>query len=161
MVELAAFFVHDLPQEIKQSVLLPEIKQAARLSKCDLTAELVKEFTELQGVVGGLYAKRESMAKEIADAIYDQYKPQSMEDQSPRTLEGAIVSLSDRMDTLVGCFGVGLAPSGSKDPLALRRAGNGVIRILVDHKLPLSLGRMMHDAAGIYGNAQTQVRLSE
>ena len=156
MVELAAILVHDLPQEIKQSLLLPEIKQAARLSKCDLTAELVKEFTELQGVVGGLYAKRESMVEEIAVAVYDHYKPQSMEDASPRTLEGAIVSLADRMDTLVGCFGVGLAPSGSKDPFALRRAAQGVIRILTDHRLPLHLNTLAERAAEIYRSAQAK-----
>lgn len=154
MVELAAISVHDLPQDIKQTVLLPEIKQAARLAKCDLTTELVKEFTELQGVVGGLYAEREGLAKEIATAIYDQYKPQGIEDASPRTLAGAMVSLADRMDTLVGCFGVGLAPSGSRDPFALRRAAQGVIRILVDYRLPLHLSTLAERAVEIYRKAK-------
>ncbi len=117
--------------------LLVEVQTAARLAKCDLTTELVKEFTELQGVVGGLYAEREGKSKEIATAIYDHYKPQSMEAAAPRTLAGALVSLADRMDTLVGCFGVGLAPTGSKDPFGLRRAAQGVIRILAEHSLRL------------------------
>src|SRR5262249_4741375 len=79
----------------------PDIVKAARLAKCDLTTDLVKEFTELQGIVGGLCAQRDRMSEVIAGAIYDQYRPQSMEDSLPRTLAGAIVSLADRMDTLV------------------------------------------------------------
>ena len=151
--ELAGTLVADLPTEIAQTVSIPEIQKAAKLAKCDLTTELVKEFTELQGVVGGLYAEREGLPKEIATAIYDQYKPQSMEEASPRTLAGALVSLADRMDTLVGCFGVGLAPSGSKDPFALRRAAQGVIRILADHRLPLHLSGLAGRAVEVFQNA--------
>ena len=109
--------------------------RAAELAKCDLTTELVKEFTELQGLVGGLYARAQSEPGEVADAIYDHYKPQSMEDRSPRTPAGALVALADKLDTLAGCFSVGLKPSGSSDPLALRRSAQGVVKILADHEL--------------------------
>ena len=109
--------------------------RAAELAKCDLTTELVKEFTELQGLVGGLYARAQSEPGEVADAIYDHYKPQSMEDRSPRTPAGALVALADKLDTLAGCFSVGLKPSGSSDPLALRRSAQGVVKILADHGL--------------------------
>ena len=109
--------------------------RAAELAKCDLTTELVKEFTELQGLVGGLYARAQGEPGEVADAIYDHYKPQSMEDRSPRTPAGALVALADKLDTLAGCFSIGLRPSGSSDPLALRRAAQGVVKILADHGL--------------------------
>ena len=99
--------------------------RAARLAKCDLTTDLVKEFTELQGVVEGLQARREDLGEEIATAIYDHYRPQSMEDGLPRAPSGDIVSLADRLDTLAGCFGVGLAPSGSKDPFGPEVRGSG------------------------------------
>ncbi len=109
--------------------------RAAELAKCDLTTELVKEFTELQGVVGGLYAQAQGEQAAVADAIYDHYKPQSMEDRSPRTPAGALVALADKLDTLAGCFSIGLRPSGSSDPFALRRAAQGVVKILADHGL--------------------------
>lgn len=114
--------------------------RAAMLAKCDLTCEMVKEFTELQGVVGGLYARAQGEPEEVALAIYDHYKPVSMEDSIPRTREGQIVSLADKIDTLRGCFSLGLIPSGSRDPFALRRAAQGVVKILVEggHSTPLS-----------------------
>lgn len=114
--------------------------RAALLSKCDLTTDMVKEFTELQGVVGGLYARAQGEPESVAQAIYDHYKPASMEDSIPSTTEGRIVALADKIDTLRGCFGIGLIPSGSKDPFALRRAAQGVVKILVEGKIPLPLG---------------------
>ena len=99
--------------------------RAAELCKIDLTTELVKEFTELQGVVGGLYARAQGEPEPVWQAIYDQYKPESMEDQIPRNRTGQIVGLADRLDTLRGCFAIGLIPSGSRDPFALRRAQSG------------------------------------
>ncbi len=108
-------------------------RRAAELAKCDLTTELVKEFTELQGVVGGLYARAQGESPAAADAIYDHYKPESMEDRSPRTPEGALLALADKLDTLAGCFGIGMKPKGSSDPFALRRAAQGVVKILADH----------------------------
>ena len=113
--------------------------RAAELSKCDLTTELVKEFTELQGVVGGLYARVQGEPEPVWQAIYDQYKPESMEDRIPRNRTGQIVSLADKLDTLRGCFRVGMIPSGSRDPFALRRAAQGVVKILVEGKMELPL----------------------
>jgi glycyl-tRNA synthetase beta chain len=113
--------------------------RAAELSKCDLTTELVKEFTELQGVVGGLYARVQGEPEPVWQAIYDQYKPESMEDSIPRNRTGQIVSLADKLDTLRGCFRVGMIPSGSRDPFALRRAAQGVVKILVEGGIELPL----------------------
>ncbi len=109
-------------------------QRAALLAKCDLTTELVKEFTELQGVVGGLYAHAQGEPEEVTQAIYDQYEP------LPRTPTGQIVALADRLDTLQSFFNLGFIPSGSRDPFALRRAALGVVRILVEgrHKYNLS-----------------------
>ncbi len=109
------------------------VRKATELAKADLTTDMVKEFTELQGVVGGLYAKRQGESQEVADAIYDQYRPVSTSDGIPRTRTGCVVALADKLGTIVEMFKIGLRPTGSKDPLALRRAGNGVIRILVEN----------------------------
>ncbi len=126
------------------------IHKAALLAKTDLTTELVKEFTELQGIIGGLYAKEQATAlemnSEVGDVIYDHYKPESMEDAVPRTLEGAVLSIADKADSIAGMFALGMQPTGSKDPFALRRAGNGIVRILAEHKLPLSLAQITSDA---------------
>ncbi|MDP8989190.1 MAG: glycine--tRNA ligase subunit beta [Acidobacteriota bacterium] len=114
-------------------------RRAALLAKCDLTTEMVKEFTDLQGVVGGLYARHQGEHEAVAQAIYDHYLPLSMEGDIPRTQEGRIVALADKLDTLRGCFAVGLVPTGSKDPFALRRAAQGVVKILVEGKLDYRL----------------------
>ena len=156
MSELVAAITNGLGNEHKPTIPVSELQQAASLAKCDLPTELVKEFTELQGIIGGLYARRDGLPEEVATAIYDHYKPESMDDESPRTLAGALVSLADRMDTLAGCFGVGLAPSGSKDPFALRRAAQGVIRILVDYRLPVVLSTIAEQATAAYHSAQTR-----
>jgi len=116
-----------------------DAQRAVELCKCDLTTELVKEFTELQGVVGGLYAKAQGENESVSKAIYDHYKPESMDDAIPRSRTGQIVSLADKLDTLISCFAVGLVPTGSKDPYALRRAAQGVVRILVEGKIEIAL----------------------
>jgi glycyl-tRNA synthetase beta chain len=121
------------------------VRRAALLAKCDLTTDMVKEFTELQGVVGGLYAKEQGEGDQIATAIYDHYQPVSMEAAIPRTLEGQIVAIADKLDTLRECFRIGMIPSGSKDPFALRRAAQGVVKILFEAKLPLQLKEMVED----------------
>lgn len=113
--------------------------RASRLAKTDLTTELVKEFTELQGVVGGLYARAQGEPEGVAVAIYDHYKPVGMDDSIPRTLDGQLLAVADKLDTLRGCFRVGLIPSGSKDPFALRRAAQGIVRILVEGGLRLPI----------------------
>lgn len=117
-------------------------ERAAELAKTDLTTEMVKELTELQGVMGGLYAKSQGEPEGVWRAIYDQYKPESMEDRIPATRLGQILSLADKLDTLNGCFSVGMIPSGSKDPFALRRAAQGVVKIVVEGRLRLPLAAM-------------------
>jgi glycyl-tRNA synthetase beta chain len=109
-----------------------DAERAATLCKCDLTTDMVKEFTDLQGVVGGLYAKAQGESEAVSRAIYDHYKPLSMDGAIPETPAGRVVSLADKLDTLRGYFGIGLAPTGSKDPVGLRRAAQGVVRILVE-----------------------------
>ena len=119
--------------------------RAATLSKCDLPTEMVKELTELQGVVGGLYAREQGEPLEIWRAIYEHYKPVSMEDSIPSTLTGKVVALADKADTLRGCFDIGLIPTGSRDPFALRRAAQGVVKIVVEGGLRIKLYELIGD----------------
>lgn len=126
---------------------VPAADRAAELAKCDLVTEMVREFTELQGIVGGLYARAQGEPDEIAWAVYDHYRPVGLEDPIPRNLTGCAVALADKLDSLAGCFAVGLVPSGSSDPFALRRAALGVVKILLERKLPLSLSATV-SAAG-------------
>ena len=134
------------------------VHKAALLAKTDLTTELVKEFTELQGIVGGLYARVQELdpdmkadAREaVAVAIYDHYKPVSMEDSVPRTVEGAVLSITDKADSIAGMFALGLQPTGSKDPFALRRQANGIVKTIAEHKLPISLSQLFKDAGEAY-----------
>ena len=104
--------------------------QAALLAKCDLTTDMVKEFTELQGIVGGLYATAQGLSHRTAAAIYWQYMPAAVTDAIPPTTDGQILGLADRIQTIAAMFRIGLQPSGSKDPFALRRAGNGIAKIM-------------------------------
>ncbi|HEV2351237.1 MAG TPA: glycine--tRNA ligase subunit beta [Terriglobia bacterium] len=113
--------------------------RAIQLCKCDLTTQMVQEFTELQGVVGGLYAKAQGEPPEVADAIYDHYLPAGAENKCPRSLVGAVVSLADKIDSVAAGVGVGLAPTGSSDPFGLRRAGNGIVKVLLEFQLRLPL----------------------
>jgi glycyl-tRNA synthetase beta chain len=115
------------------------LEQAVLLAKTDLTTELVKEFTELQGIVGGLYARAQGAGEAAAQAIYWQYRPAAMDEPIPPTVEGRLLGLADRVATIAEMFAVGLEPSGSKDPFALRRAANGVIKILAESGLPLTI----------------------
>ena len=134
------------------------VHKAAYLAKTDLTTELVKEFTELQGIIGGLYARVQQLDEDLPDAnrqaiatvIYDQYKPLSMEDSAPATLEGAVLSIADKADSIVGMFALGLEPTGSKDPFALRRQANGIVKTIAEHKLTLSLRHLFQYARETY-----------
>jgi glycyl-tRNA synthetase beta chain len=144
------------------------VHKAALLAKADLTTELVKEFTELQGIVGGLYARvqcldddlKPEVQEEIARAIYDHYKPESMEDQVPRTVEGAVVSIADKADSIAGMFALGLIPSGSKDPFALRRQANGIVKTIAEHTLPVRLSEIMTDARAHYEGSDAEKKFS-
>jgi len=119
------------------------LETATKLAKTDLTTELVKEFTELQGIIGGIYAETQGHGKTVGAAIYDQYVPASIEDRIPATVEGQIFGLADRIHTIVGMFGINMAPTGSKDPFALRRAANSVVKILAESELPLTLAAVL------------------
>ncbi len=118
---------------------LHDTRRAARLCKADLTTEMVKELTELQGIVGGLYASAQAEPEAVWKAILEHYRPTSAKDSIPDTREGRILSLADKLDTLRECFRAGMIPSGSKDPFALRRAAQGVFKILIEAQLPYSL----------------------
>jgi len=113
--------------------------RAAELAKCDLATEMVREFPELQGVVGGLYSRAQGEPDEVADAVYDHYRPVGLDDPIPRNLTGCAVALADKFDAIVGCFSVGVVPTGSSDPFALRRAALGIVKIILERKLPVSL----------------------
>ncbi len=134
------------------------VERAAWLSKCDLTTDMVKEFTELQGVVGGLYARAQGESEGVATAIYDHYKPVSMEDSIPGTREGQILSISDKLDTLRECFKVGLVPTGSKDPFALRRAAQGIVKILFEARLPIALMDFVEDVTELPGFIRERIQ---
>jgi glycyl-tRNA synthetase beta chain len=140
------------------------IHKAACLAKTDLTTELVKEFTELQGIVGGLYARVQELDSSlpeatrfaIADTISDQYKPESTEDEIPRSIEGAVLSIGDKADTIAGMFSLGLIPTGSKDPFALRRQANGIVKTIAEKNLPLPLSNLMQDARAGYQGSEAK-----
>ncbi len=122
------------------------LMEAARLAKTDLTTELVKEFTELQGIIGGLYARAQGHGERVALAIYEQYTPASTEDDIPVSVEGQLLGLADRIQTIASMFSIGLQPTGSKDPFALRRAANAIVKILAESDLPLKLSEVAHSA---------------
>jgi glycyl-tRNA synthetase beta chain len=156
-----------LSEIIKQSGMTVRpgvIHKAACLAKTDLTTELVKEFTELQGIVGGLYARTQQLDPTlpeptrfaIADAIYDQYKPESTDDDVPRSVEGAVLSIADKADTIAGMFALGLIPSGSKDPFALRRQANAIVKIVAEKNLPLLLADLLRDARAGYKGSEAE-----
>jgi glycyl-tRNA synthetase beta chain len=115
------------------------VLRAVGLCKCDLTTQMVQEFAELQGVVGGLYAKAQEEPEEVATAIYDHYLPEGAEDRCPRSLVGAVVSLADKLDGVAVGFAVGHTPTGSSDPFAIRRQANGIIKVLLEFSVPTDL----------------------
>ncbi len=121
--------------------------RAAELAKCDLVTEMVREFPELQGVVGGLYARAQGEPDSIAWAVYDHYKPHGLDEPLPRNLVGCTIALADKLDSLVACFGVGIVPTGSSDPFALRRAAMGIVKIILERHLPVSIAAMISTAA--------------
>jgi glycyl-tRNA synthetase beta chain len=160
-----------LAETVKQSGIAVRpgvVHKAALLVKTDLTTELVKEFTELQGIVGGLYARvqeldedmRPDVQIEISRAIYDHYRPGSVEDAVPATVEGAVLSIADKADSIAGMFALGLIPSGSKDPFALRRQANGIVKTIGEYKLPLRLSEIMADARVRYKGSEAEKKFS-
>ena len=135
--------------------------RAAELAKCDLVTEMVREFTELQGVVGGLYARAQGEPEETSWAVYDQYKPVGLDDPIPRNLTGCTIAFADKLDSLVACFAVGAIPTGSSDPFALRRAALGIVKIILERKLPLSISAAISAAAKTLGEQTPRIDASE
>ncbi len=133
------------------AVLDSKVQQAARLAKTDLLTDMVGEFPELQGIMGGYYARHEGLRDGVAIAIEDHYKPRFAGDALPRNHTGTVVALADKLETLVGLFGIGQLPTGDKDPFALRRHALGVIRILVENNLPLELPALIAAAIPVFG----------
>lgn len=126
-------------KELGGDKLAEQADKAALLAKADLLTDMVGEFPELQGIMGGYYAKHDGLPVEIADAIEDHYKPRFAGDELPRNQVGICVALADKLETLVGMFGIGNIPTGDKDPFALRRHALGILRMLVELKLPLDI----------------------
>ncbi len=132
------------------AVLDSKVQQAALLAKTDLLTDMVGEFPELQGVMGGYYARHEGLRDGVAIAIEDHYKPRFAGDALPRNHSGTVLALADKLETLAGLFGIGQLPTGDKDPFALRRHALGVLRILVEKNLPLALPEMLAAAFGAF-----------
>jgi glycyl-tRNA synthetase beta chain len=146
--------IEDVAEEIARLLgrpdLVDNVRTAALLSKVDLTTQVVKEFTDLQGVMGGIYARRERYPDAVWKAIYDQYRPASGADDPPREAAGAILSLADRFDSLTGLFRIGLTPTGSKDPYGLRRAALGLVSIVVSRKWQADWRPIARKAVSLY-----------
>jgi len=139
-------------QQTGGDVLEKSADTAARLAKTDLLTDMVGEFPELQGIMGGYYARHDGLSEDIAFAIEDHYKPRFAGDELPRNAVGVVVALADKLETLVGMFGIGNLPSGDKDPFALRRHALGVIRMLIERDLALDLDALVAGAAPAFGD---------
>jgi glycyl-tRNA synthetase beta chain len=133
-----------------QDVGADDLRTACRLGKCDLTSHLVGELPELQGIMGGLYARQSGLPDPVCDAIYDQYLPRSLDDPCPRGLEGALFAVADRIDTLAGMFLLGEIPTGSRDPFGLRRAAQGICKIGIDKEIEMILDPWVERALALH-----------
>ena len=143
---------YTLGMQLEGTSLAERAELAARLAKTDLLTDMVGEFPELQGIMGGYYARHDGLGDDIADAIEDHYKPRFAGDSLPRNAVGVVVALADKLETLVGMFGIGNLPTGDKDPFALRRHALGVIRMLIEKDLPLDLSAMVAAATPAFGD---------
>ena len=144
--------------ELGDRGLVDQADTAARLAKADLVTDMVGEFPELQGIMGGYCARHDGLGDTVADAIEDHYKPRFAGDALPRNRAGLVVALADKLETLVGLFGIGQVPTGDKDPFALRRHALGVIRMLVEAALPLDLDTLLALAVPAFGALITDPR---
>ncbi|MDP3811234.1 MAG: glycine--tRNA ligase subunit beta [Hydrogenophaga sp.] len=145
-------------QQLGGDVLAKSADTAAQLAKTDLLTDMVGEFPELQGIMGGYYARHDGLTEDIAFAIEDHYKPRFAGDELPRNMTGVIVALADKLETLVGMFGIGNLPTGDKDPFALRRHALGVIRMLVEKDLRVELKPLLDKAYDAFGDKLPAVR---
>ncbi|WP_293748162.1 glycine--tRNA ligase subunit beta [Limnohabitans sp. Rim8] len=143
-------------QQVGGDLLAKQAEQAARLAKTDLLTDMVGEFPELQGIMGGYYARHDGLSTEVAEAIEDHYKPRFAGDELPRNHVGLVVALADKLETLVGMFGIGNVPTGDKDPFALRRHALGVVRMLVEARLKLNFFELTRQALTAFPAAVVQ-----
>ena len=157
-VERVRQIARAIAAELGDHGLVDKVDTAARLAKADLLTDMVGEFPELQGIMGGYYARHDGLGVEIADAIEDHYKPRFAGDALPRNRVGLVVALADKLETLVGLFGIGQVPTGDKDPFALRRHALGTIRMLVEAALPLDLDTLLALSVPAFGAAITDPR---
>lgn len=141
-----------LCDKIDERKMKKELVLAAELCKTDLVTEMVREFPSLQGKVGGLYARKQGYSSLVSQAVYEHYQPISLEDNSPSSLGGSLLSIADKMDSIVGGVGVGIEVSGSSDPFGLRRNAHGVCKIILDRKIILSLSRLLGKVLTVYGD---------
>ncbi|NSM10528.1 glycine--tRNA ligase subunit beta [Moraxella bovoculi] len=154
IAKLSAFISENLRPH-GWDVMTDDVVRAGVLAKADLATTLVGEFPELQGIAGMYYAHKSGEKADVANAIAEQYLPKFSGDELPKTPIGIALALSDRLDTLVGIFGINEAPTGSKDPFSLRRASIGVLRILIENKLPLNLASLVREAIANFGDKLT------
>jgi glycyl-tRNA synthetase beta chain len=160
-IERLRVLAREIASELGDESIVEQADRAACLAKADLLTDMVGEFPELQGVMGCYYARRDGESDEVALAIEDHYKPRFAGDGLPRGTVGLAVALADKLETLAGLFGIGQAPSGDKDPFALRRHGLGVIRMLIERELPLDPHQLVSQAFAAFppehGQAQAEV----
>jgi glycyl-tRNA synthetase beta chain len=154
-VERVRAIAKAIGQQLGSDVLAQSADTAAQLAKTDLLTDMVGEFPELQGIMGGYYARHDGLTEDIAFAIEDHYKPRFAGDELPRNMTGVVVALADKLETLVGMFGIGNLPTGDKDPFALRRHALGVIRMLIEKDLPLNLADAVAIAVPAFGDKIT------
>ncbi len=154
-VERVRTIAKAIAQQLGAGALVQQADQAALLAKTDLVTDMVGEFPELQGTMGRYYALNDGLSEVVADAIEDHYKPRFAGDSLPRSTVGVVVALADKLETLVGMFGIGNLPTGDRDPFALRRHALGVIRMLVEKDLLLDLGVLLAGAVPAFGDKIT------
>lgn len=151
-VERVRAIAKAIAQQLGDAQLVAQADLAAKLAKTDLVTDMVGEFPELQGIMGRYYALNDGLDVAVADAIEDHYKPRFAGDELPRGDAGVVVALADKLETLVGMFGIGNLPTGDRDPFALRRHALGVIRMLVEKNLPLELHALLKSAVPAFGD---------
>jgi glycyl-tRNA synthetase beta chain len=156
-VERVRAIARAIGQQLGGDVLAQSADTAAQLAKTDLLTDMVGEFPELQGIMGGYYARHDGLSEDIAFAIEDHYRPRFAGDELPRTPTGVVVALADKLETLVGMFGIGNLPTGDKDPFALRRHALGVIRMLVEKDLPIGLDEALNIAWTVFTDESIQI----
>jgi glycyl-tRNA synthetase beta chain len=154
--EIAAYLAQHLSPQLEADVV-----RSAYLAKTDLVSEMVGEFAELQGIMGGIYARYNGESDIVSKAIYEQYLPTGQESPVPQTLAGALLSLAEKGDNLVGCFGLQMIPTGTHDPYALRRQSLGILRIILSHELRFSLQSFLQKVLAIYGQREWKLSAEE